>query len=544
MSTPFRVADPVDRASEDIVSVEDPDLQPEKVKRNPGVEGWVDPNGIFFGCDDELDPGAAGSVKKEIEFVVREPVVVEKAAVVADGRSVVAEKAFERFGHGDPGKGSDPFPAKGVEGQLEGSVKRSEGHWGVLAFNHSDPGIVLLHKCLEVGIPFAAGFRKKNAGGPAEVANGFAEDPAGQEAAVSKRIATVDEEEVMAPLEGEVLHPVVENEDVDPETPDRKVARLNPVLVDDDGYPGEVAGEHVGFVPRFLGAEEDGVPVRDDFWRWGRGMGNPPPPPFPEGFLAALVTAAKNAYFAAAGLEFAGQPLNHGGFPSPADGEVADHDDNTPEGLIPKDAMAVEPKTQTDDALKEKAEGEEESAEDVSGPPPPPVVDHVREEAGRLVLPFGQTLAKFGKRHDGFGSLGVLGWTKTTFFEDDNPLPMQLHLLKSKILRATVTDAQRDYEGSLAMDVGLMRRVGLRDYERILVGNITNGNRFETYAIEAPEGSGTFSLNGAAAHLGKVGDLLVIMSFAVVDEREAENWHPRTVTLGDDNHTIIKSIEP
>lgn len=121
---------------------------------------------------------------------------------------------------------------------------------------------------------------------------------------------------------------------------------------------------------------------------------------------------------------------------------------------------------------------------------------------------------------------------------------MQLHLLKSKILRATVTDAQRDYEGSLAIDAGLMRRVGLRVYERILVGNITNGNRFETYAIEAPEGSGIFSLNGAAAHLGKVGDLIVIMSFALVEEDAAEGWKPRSITLGDDNYTIIKSTHP
>ncbi|MGF1530767.1 MAG: aspartate 1-decarboxylase [Puniceicoccaceae bacterium] len=118
---------------------------------------------------------------------------------------------------------------------------------------------------------------------------------------------------------------------------------------------------------------------------------------------------------------------------------------------------------------------------------------------------------------------------------------MQLQLLKSKILRASITDVQRDYEGSLAIDAELMKRVGLLSFERILVGNITNGNRFETYAIEAPAGSGTISLNGAAAHLGKIGDLIVIMAFIHLDPEEASVWKPKSITLGDDNHTIIKA---
>ncbi|MFA5057824.1 MAG: aspartate 1-decarboxylase [Opitutaceae bacterium] len=117
---------------------------------------------------------------------------------------------------------------------------------------------------------------------------------------------------------------------------------------------------------------------------------------------------------------------------------------------------------------------------------------------------------------------------------------MQLNLLKSKIHRAEVTDASLNYEGSLAIDVEFMNLVGLRPYERILIGNMNNGERFETYAIAAPAGSKAISLNGGTAHLGKLGDLLTIMSFAWVDEREAAAWHPRVLVLADANRRILK----
>ena len=117
---------------------------------------------------------------------------------------------------------------------------------------------------------------------------------------------------------------------------------------------------------------------------------------------------------------------------------------------------------------------------------------------------------------------------------------MQLNLLKSKIHRAEVTDTSLNYEGSLAIDAEFMNLVGLRPYERILVGNLINGERFETYAIAAPAGSKTISLNGATAYLGKRGDLLTIMCFAVVDERAAAGWQPKLLVLGDANRRIIK----
>ena len=83
---------------------------------------------------------------------------------------------------------------------------------------------------------------------------------------------------------------------------------------------------------------------------------------------------------------------------------------------------------------------------------------------------------------------------------------MIISLLKSKLLRAEITDRALHYEGSLAIDSALMEAVGLLPYEKILVANIANGERFETYAIEAPKGSHLISLNGAAAHKGEIGD--------------------------------------
>ena len=121
---------------------------------------------------------------------------------------------------------------------------------------------------------------------------------------------------------------------------------------------------------------------------------------------------------------------------------------------------------------------------------------------------------------------------------------MLYHLLRTKILRAEVTGARIDYEGSLAMDSELMALVGMLPYEKILVGNITIGERFETYAIPAPAGSRQICLNGATAHLGKVGDLLVVMTFAEVTPEEAKSWHPKTVTLSHQNKKVVRIENP
>ena len=112
---------------------------------------------------------------------------------------------------------------------------------------------------------------------------------------------------------------------------------------------------------------------------------------------------------------------------------------------------------------------------------------------------------------------------------------MQVTLLKSKLHRATVTAVSPDYSGSLSIDRTLMKEAGFLQNEKILVGNISNGERFETYCIPAPEGSGEIALNGAAAHKGSVGDLLVILTFINLEPEEASVWEPRVVIVGKDN---------
>jgi len=121
---------------------------------------------------------------------------------------------------------------------------------------------------------------------------------------------------------------------------------------------------------------------------------------------------------------------------------------------------------------------------------------------------------------------------------------MLVHLLRTKLLRAEVTAARLDYEGSLAIDRELMALVGMLPYEKILIGNLANGERFETYAIPAPAGTREICLNGATAHLGKPGDLLVIMSFTQVEESAASTWKPRTATLAEGNRRIVRLENP
>jgi len=115
---------------------------------------------------------------------------------------------------------------------------------------------------------------------------------------------------------------------------------------------------------------------------------------------------------------------------------------------------------------------------------------------------------------------------------------MTICLLKSKIHRATVTGASVDYEGSLTIAADLAERVGLRPYEKILVGNLANGERFETYVIYGKAGSGAIELNGATAHLGSPGDRLTIMSYAWLDEQEAATHKPSVILLDGRNHVV------
>jgi aspartate 1-decarboxylase len=111
-------------------------------------------------------------------------------------------------------------------------------------------------------------------------------------------------------------------------------------------------------------------------------------------------------------------------------------------------------------------------------------------------------------------------------------------MLKSKIHRATVTEARVDYVGSITIDADLLDRADMLPYEKVLVADCDNGARLETYVIEGPPGSGVVCVNGAAARLVEKGDKVIIISFASYEEAEARNHKPRTVFVNDDNEPV------
>jgi aspartate 1-decarboxylase len=113
--------------------------------------------------------------------------------------------------------------------------------------------------------------------------------------------------------------------------------------------------------------------------------------------------------------------------------------------------------------------------------------------------------------------------------------------LRCKIHRATVTAVDVDYEGSISIDAGLMETAGIAEWEAVAVWDVTNGSRFETYAIVAPPGSGEIRINGAAAHLAKPGDLVIIACFSyALDEAGAGRWEPKIVQVDPSNRAVPK----
>lgn len=115
---------------------------------------------------------------------------------------------------------------------------------------------------------------------------------------------------------------------------------------------------------------------------------------------------------------------------------------------------------------------------------------------------------------------------------------MQLQLIKGKIHRARLTHCDLDYEGSLEIDIDYLKKAEILPYEKILVVNATNGERLETYAIPGEAGSRVFRLNGAAAHKGNVGDIVTIMAFGILDEKEAQGFQPKVVVLNEKNDVV------
>ena len=112
---------------------------------------------------------------------------------------------------------------------------------------------------------------------------------------------------------------------------------------------------------------------------------------------------------------------------------------------------------------------------------------------------------------------------------------MQRTMLKSKLHRVSVTHSELDYEGSCAIDEALLEASNIREYEQISIYNVTNGERFSTYAMRAHRHSGVISINGAAAHKASPGDIIIIASFAIYNEIELEKFKPQLVYVDSNN---------
>lgn len=112
---------------------------------------------------------------------------------------------------------------------------------------------------------------------------------------------------------------------------------------------------------------------------------------------------------------------------------------------------------------------------------------------------------------------------------------MLLTMMKSKIHRASVTQADLHYEGSISIDKDLLEQAGILPNEQVDILNITNGERFTTYAIEAPAGSKTFGLNGAAARRVQIGDRIIIITYCQMEARAAKSYVPKVVMLDENN---------
>jgi aspartate 1-decarboxylase len=121
---------------------------------------------------------------------------------------------------------------------------------------------------------------------------------------------------------------------------------------------------------------------------------------------------------------------------------------------------------------------------------------------------------------------------------------MQRQMLKSKIHRATVTDCDPDYIGSITIDAELMRQADLLPNEQVHVWDVENGARLVTYAIEGPAGSGQMQLNGAAARLVSVGDKLIVASYGSYSDADLEAYSPIVVHVGDDNRMVGVDSDP
>jgi hypothetical protein len=246
-----------------------------------------------------------------------------------------------------------------------------------------DPGVAVVtaNLLLHFSLILALAFGEENEIGPLEGIGRFAENTAGEDVAVPERILTVHEEKVKAVAESEILVTVIQEEGISAVVADGVAGRFHAVGIDEHGDAGKVAGEHEGFVAGLGGVEQDGFSVRNNAGR-GRGsageeaVGEAGEKGLGDGFIAA----AQDGDAAAGVLKGAGELFHHRGLAGPADGEVADADDEGAHGVTPENGVVVELGPDPHDSGIDGGEAKEDRFEQGGPAPGGTVEDNVRGE--------------------------------------------------------------------------------------------------------------------------------------------------------------------
>ena len=322
-------------------------------------------DGIFFGGDESKAASGSGAGKGVFHFGGGEAVVIGKGALVDDFGAEFDQPVEEAFGHGDAGDGADAEAAQVGERETFPREKIFEVK-GVMATG-VDGGVAVMAADLffEFGVIFARTFGQENEIGPAEGIGGLAEDSAGENVLIAEGVLAVDEEEIEAVAEAEVLKAVVEEEGIGLVVADGVAGGFDAIGIDEDGDAGEIAGEHEGFVARLGGIEQDRFSVGHNT-RGGGGAAREEliGEASKKGFGYGFVSAAEDSDAAARFLEGAGEFFDHGGLAGTADGEVAHADDHDADGVAAEDRILVEAGADAHDAGVDGGEEEKERLEE------------------------------------------------------------------------------------------------------------------------------------------------------------------------------------
>ena len=361
--------------------IEEVDLHPQEengdVTRGEGREA----DGVFLGGNEGKAAAGAGTGERIFHLSHIEAVVVGKGALVDDFRSQFDQALEETFRNGDTGDGTDAEAAKKGEGLGFAGDHILEVERVMGAGEDAGVAVVAADLFFESGLVLVLAFGEKDEVGALEGVGWFAEDAAGEDVAVAEGILAVDEEEIEAVAEAEVLVAVVEEEGVGAVVADGVPGGFDAVGIDEDGDAGEVAGEHEGFVAGLGGVEQDGFSVRDDAGRGGSAAGEEAiGESGEEGFGDGFVTAAEDGDAAASFLEGAGEFFDNGGFAGAADGEVADADDEGADGVTAKDGIVIKAGAKAHDAGVDGGEKKEEGLEEGGAASGRPVEDDVGGE--------------------------------------------------------------------------------------------------------------------------------------------------------------------